>query len=216
VQSAASQLEESLAALGSSSETERARAAEQVTTATRWVRQGTSTMDAISLAMRNQSRGGGADLEVVNLRDVINEALLLCRSRTTLCTVDVQITDAAVYADPTGLGQLVMNLVSNAADALVERREADRASPMKILVRASTPADGFTLEVHDSGPGIPESLRTKILEPFFSTKPRGQGTGLGLAIVQRVVRQHKATLTIERSDALGGALFRMRFPGGAQ
>jgi signal transduction histidine kinase len=215
VQSAASQLEESLGPLAAPEEPARTKALESVATATRWVRQGTTVMDAISLAMRNQSRGGNADLEVVNLREVVGEALLLCRSRTSLCTVDVQITEAAVYADPTGVGQIVMNLVSNAADALMERREADRSSPTKILVRASATASGFVLEVHDSGAGIPESLRTKILEPFFSTKPRGQGTGLGLAIVQRVVRQHNATLSVERSEVLGGALFRMRFPGGA-
>ena len=213
VQSAASQLEDSLAGLSSADESERTAAVGSVATATRWVRQGMTTMDAISLAMRNQARGGNADLEVVNLRDVVNEALLLCRSRTTLCTLEVQVAEAAVYADPTGVGQIVMNLVSNAADALMERRERDRAQPAKILVRGLVEKDGFALEVHDSGPGIPEELRTKILEPFFSTKPRGQGTGLGLAIVQRVVRQHKATLTIERSEPLGGALFRLRFPG---
>ncbi len=207
VQNAVSQLEDATPDLLADDAVARRRGLEAVTTATRWVKQGASTMDAISLAMRNQARGGGADFEVVGLRDVTSEALLLCASRTRVCSIDVKVPESSVYADPTGLGQLVMNLVSNAADALSEARERDRSAPMKILVRGSVTERDAKLEVHDSGPGIPESLREKILEPFFSTKPRGQGTGLGLAIVQRVVRQHRGTLEIGRSAELGGARF---------
>jgi signal transduction histidine kinase len=213
VQNAVSQLEEATPDLLGDDPAARSRGIEAVTTATRWVKQGASTMDAISLAMRNQSRGGGADFEVVGLRDVTAEALLLCGSRARVCSVDVNVPESSVYADPTGLGQLVMNLVSNAADALTEARERDRSAPMKILVRGSVGEAGAVLEVHDSGPGIPESLREKILEPFFSTKPRGQGTGLGLAIVQRVVRQHQGSLEVGRSAELGGARFTFRWSG---
>jgi C4-dicarboxylate-specific signal transduction histidine kinase len=213
VQSAVSQLEDATPDLLGDDPASRSRGIEAVTTATRWVKQGASTMDAISLAMRNQSRGGGADFEVVGLRDVTAEALLLCASRTRVCSLDVNVPESSVYADPTGLGQLVMNLVSNAADALTEVRERDRAAPMKILVRGSVGEEGAVLEVHDSGPGIPESLREKILEPFFSTKPRGQGTGLGLAIVQRVVRQHRGSLEVGRSAELGGGRFTFRWSG---
>jgi signal transduction histidine kinase len=213
VQNAVTRLEEALPELASDDVDARRAGIEAVATSTRWVKQGTATMDAISLAMRNQSRGGGADFEVVGLRDVTSEALLLCASRTRVCTIDVQVSERSVYADATGLGQVVMNLVSNAADALAEVRERDRAAPMKILVRGVVTDAGAALEVHDSGPGIPEELRARILEPFFSTKPRGQGTGLGLAIVQRVVRQHEGTLEVGRSAELGGARFTFRWSG---
>jgi two-component system NtrC family sensor kinase len=83
----------------------------------------------------------------------------------------------------------------------------------KILVRGFVVNEVATIEVHDSGPGIPESLREKILEPFFSTKPRGQGTGLGLAIVQRVVRQHGGSLEVGASAELGGARFAFSWSG---
>jgi signal transduction histidine kinase len=79
-------------------------------------------------------------------------------------------------------------------------------------VHAAVTDGEVCFEVHDSGPGIPEALRTKILEPFFTTKPRGQGTGLGLAIVQRVVRQHSGSLHIARSEARGGARFTVTMP----
>jgi signal transduction histidine kinase len=211
VQNAVTRLEEAVPELSSDDADARKAGVEAVVMSTGWVKQGAATMDAISLAMRNQSRGGGADFEVVGLRDVASEALLLCASRTRLCAIDVQVTERSVYADATGIGQVVMNLVSNAADALVEARAKDRGAPMDILVRGTVTDYDATLEVHDSGPGIPEALRAKILEPFFSTKPRGQGTGLGLAIVQRVVRQHAGTLEVGRSAELGGARFVFRW-----
>jgi len=207
VQGAAEQLRSAIPDLRSDDEAWREKTVTRVEKVVGWVEQGTATMDAISLAMRNQARGGSAEIADVNVREVVNEALVLCRSRTKLCEVEVDVQDATIRADATGLGQLVMNLVSNAADALVEARERNSEQAMTIRVSAAVEAGAFHLAVEDSGPGIPEHVRARILEPFFTTKPRGQGTGLGLAIVQRVVKQHDGTLEIARSEALGGARF---------
>ena len=207
VQGAAEQLREAIPSLRSADEGVREKSLIRVEKVVGWVEQGTASMDAISLAMRNQARGGGAALETMNLRDVVNEALLLCKSRLAGCDVNVAVQNTTIVADPTGVGQLVMNLVSNAADALKEAHEKAPRDSHEIRVVGAVADGQVILEVHDSGPGIPEQLRAKILEPFFTTKPRGQGTGLGLAIVQRVVKQHGGSLQIARSDALGGARF---------
>jgi signal transduction histidine kinase len=212
VQGAAEQLRAAIPSLRSEDASVREKTLGRVEKVVGWVEQGTAAMDAISLAMRNQARGGVSDMEAVNVREVVNEALLLCRSRTKLCELDVDVQNATIEADPTGVGQLVMNLVSNAADALTEAKAKGQCDDPRIRVHAAVTDGEVCFEVHDSGPGIPEALRTKILEPFFTTKPRGQGTGLGLAIVQRVVRQHEATLSVGRSDGLGGALFRIVIP----
>ncbi len=211
VQSAAEHLREAIPALRSRNDAERAASLERVEKVVGWVEQGTERMDAISRAMRNQARSGEGR-EAVEFREVVCEALVLCRSRTTLCSLEVEVVDATVIVDPTGLGQLVMNLVSNAADALKEHHGERPDSTLAIRVRGTVDETSFALEVHDSGPGVPESLRAKVLEPFFTTKPRGVGTGLGLAIVQRVVSQHGGALTVDRSPELGGALFRAVFP----
>jgi signal transduction histidine kinase len=207
VQNAAEQLKVTVPDLRSASESRREEAVAVVEQVSEWVETGAHAMDAISLAMRNQARPGGGDHDEVRVADVVREALVLCRSRTKLAELEVQVSDGLVRLDATGLGQLVMNLVSNAADALAEHRHAASARAPRILVRAFFDANRFALEVHDSGPGVPDDLRTRILEPFFTTKPRGQGTGLGLAIVQRVIREHGGTLRVERSTLLGGALF---------
>jgi len=207
VQGAAEQLRSAIPELRSDDDVRREKTVARVEKVVGWVEQGTATMDAISLAMRNQARGGSAEIADVNVREVVNEALVLCRSRTKLCEVEVDVQDATIRADATGLGQLVMNLVSNAADALVEARERNSEQAMTIRVSAAVEAGAFHLAVEDSGPGSPEHVRARILEPFFTTKPRGQGTGLGLAIVQRVVKQHTGTLEIGTSALLAGARF---------
>ncbi len=213
VQGAAETLRRVLPVMETGTESERAKAFVSANKVVGWVEKGTATMDAISLAMRNQARGGGALVEEMNLHEVVKEALLLCKSRTILAELTVEAEDATIFADPTGVGQLVMNLVSNAADALAEAKERGHVATAQILVRAAFHAGRVVLEVHDSGEGIPEGLRAKILEPFFTTKPRGQGTGLGLAIVQRVTKAHGGSLEVGRSAPLGGALFRVEFPG---
>ena len=68
----------------------------------------------------------------------------------------------------------------------------------------------FELIVEDNGPGIPEEIRQRILEPFYTTKAVGKGTGLGMPIVMRILEDHQMVLSIETSDALGGARFRVQ------
>ena len=68
----------------------------------------------------------------------------------------------------------------------------------------------MTLE--DSGPGVPQSIRDKIFESFFTTKPHGVGTGLGLAISAKIIREHDGIFEVSDSSELGGARFRFWLP----
>jgi signal transduction histidine kinase len=85
---------------------------------------------------------------------------------------------------PSGLEQVVINLVINACDAL-EGRDGGT-----LELRTQVRDGAVELLVIDNGPGVPESLREKIFEPFFTTKPPGKGTGLGLSISHSIVRRH--------------------------
>ena len=107
-------------------------------------------------------------------------------------TITVNARDVPpVLADESGLTQVIVNLVVNAAQAF---READPARNRIALAASAEPAGRVTLTVSDNGPGIPESLQRRIFDPFFTTKPVGQGTGLGLSVSRTIV------------DALGGEL----------
>ncbi|MBK9088936.1 MAG: PAS domain-containing protein [Holophagales bacterium] len=112
----------------------------------------------------------------------------------------VRVADAAL------LRRALVNLVRNAAEAAGEDG--------RILVRGeSTPDAGFVLTVEDSGPGIAPEAVPKLFVPFSSTK--ADGTGLGLSLVAKIAALHGASVTAGRSDALGGASFRIAFPPGA-
>ena len=122
---------------------------------------------------------------------------------TISITVKVESESGMVYADPTQMQQVVMNLCTNAAYAMRETggilhvtlsdftvtetwKDADmKAGPyMKLVVR-------------DTGVGMPPDIIDKIFDPFFTTKERGEGTGLGLSVVLGIVRQHEGYITVE-------------------
>jgi PAS domain S-box-containing protein len=93
------------------------------------------------------------------------------------------------------LSQVLVNLLSNAADA---SQPGDRVD---LLARAQ--AGEAIIEVMDQGQGIPDDLKETIFEPFYTTKPTGQGTGLGLSLAYKIVEDHNGTLTIDSQPGLG-------------
>ncbi len=109
----------------------------------------------------------------------------------------------ALWCSPALLNQVVMNIVSNAADAIEGQG--------RIEITATAEAGHYLIIIEDSGAGVPEDLQERVFEPFFTTKPIGSGTGLGLAIAYTVVQAHKGGITVGRSS-LGGASFRISVP----
>jgi signal transduction histidine kinase len=93
-----------------------------------------------------------------------------------------------IWANDGELNQVWTNLIDNAADALEGRG--------RLVVRAFRDADGVTVEIVDSGPGIQPGIRDRIFDPFFTTKEVGEGTGLGLDIVRRVAAGHGGVVSV--------------------
>jgi len=114
-----------------------------------------------------------------------------------------------VNGDRRALDQVFTNLITNAIQAMEDQDNGVLA--MKIR---PNPDDATMVDVHisDSGPGIPEELRKRVFEPFFSTKSEG-GTGLGLAITRRILMMHKGL--IELDSFPGGTLFKIQLPAAA-
>jgi signal transduction histidine kinase len=113
-----------------------------------------------------------------------------------------------VSANESRLGQVILNLVVNAAQAMSEGH-ADRN---ELRIATATSADGrVVVEVSDNGPGIPPAILGRIFDPFFTTKPVGVGTGLGLAICHRIVSEIGGVIEVE-SELGKGSLFRLILP----
>lgn len=119
-----------------------------------------------------------------------------------LVTMEVEGTLPHVRADREQLTQVLVNLVQNAADA-ARARHGQRGGRVHVVL-SPTEDGGVRVEVMDNGPGIPEAERSRIFEPYYTTK--ASGTGLGLAIVHRIVSDHGGRVDIDEAED-GGAVF---------
>src|SRR5881394_516289 len=158
------------------------------------------------------ARKGTGERDLVDLNDVIRRTLSLTAYDMKLndITVTRELSGVLpeVMGDRHGLQQVVLNLVTNAAQAVTEN---PRDRPREISV--STWFDGQVhVRVADTGPGIPEHVLQNVFTPFFTTKEPGKGTGLGLSITYSIVESHGGHLTIEPPPASGGAAFRVDLP----
>jgi signal transduction histidine kinase len=143
---------------------------------------------------------------------VVAEILLLIQSTLTQDAVTlVQELESGCWirGDPEQLKQLCLNLLVNAREAVSPHQE--------IRVRCWTQTSGtrptVVLEVSDSGPGIPETVRQTIFEPFVTTKRRG--TGLGLALCRAIADVHRGTIRADNRASGRGAVFTVELPADA-
>jgi signal transduction histidine kinase/CheY-like chemotaxis protein len=148
-----------------------------------------------------------------SINEVIHSVLSLMgyQLRTSGVKVSEELSSElpAFEGDPHQLQQVLVNLMTNAQQAIRQAQEAG-----EIRVRTETrEGNHVVVEIHDSGPGIPEEVRSRIFDPFFTTKEEGKGTGLGLSIVYGIVISHGGTIEARPSE-LGGACFRITFPVG--
>ncbi len=111
-----------------------------------------------------------------------------------------------VRADEAGLGQVFLNILLNASQAVRESPDPDKW----VAVRTRRAGEWVVTEIEDNGIGIAEDLRARIFEPFFTTKGT-KGTGLGLAVCRRIVDDHSGALTV-RSEVGVGTTFRIELP----
>ncbi len=134
--------------------------------------------------------------------------------------VELDLSDGLppVLADHNRLEQVFVNLVSNAIDAIEEKCEgAGRcaAADRRIAIRSRGEDGRVTVEVSDTGIGMPEHVKSKLFEPFFTTKKVGKGTGLGTSISYGIVREYGGTIDI-RSAPGCGTTFRLSFPAATE
>ncbi|MCW8884503.1 MAG: bacteriohemerythrin [Motiliproteus sp.] len=104
---------------------------------------------------------------------------------------------------PMQLAQVFMNLLVNAGQAIKEKGT--------ITLRTHSSDDQVTIEIEDSGVGIPESMIKDIFDPFFTTKPVGKGTGLGLSISYSIIQKHGGTIDVESTPDVG-TCFKITLP----
>jgi len=152
--------------------------------------------------------------DAVDLRRVIESSARMARTEIrhrAQLALDLGDELPPAHRSEGRLGQVFLNLILNAAQAIPEGRAS--ANEIRIVARAK---DGrLEVEVRDTGVGIPPDELQRIFEPFFTTKPEGEGTGLGLAICHGIVAGLGGTLGVE-SEVGVGTVFRLVLPTAAR
>jgi len=105
---------------------------------------------------------------------------------------------------PQDIGRVILNLLNNAFYTTSERQKIEDEGYMPIVtITTKKEADKILISVKDNGTGIPEKIRDKIFQPFFTTKPTGSGTGLGLSLSYDIVKTHDGEIKVESNEGEG-------------
>ena len=146
-----------------------------------------------------------------DLNKAIHEALVIAKHEYShIATIALNLEELPqLFCDPAQISQVILNLIINSSHAI---KSQNRSSHGKIEIKTWGTDESISCSVTDDGPGIPEHVISKIVEPFFTTKEPGKGTGLGLSICYDIiVNKHKGSLSAACLPE-GGTAFTFSLP----
>ncbi|WP_448602238.1 sensor histidine kinase [Thermoleptolyngbya sp.] len=194
---------------------------EDVTKVLQSMQMGTQRISEIVRSLRTFSRLDEADFKDADLHEGLESTLMILQHRLKACgdLPEIEIIRdfeplPLVECYPGKLNQVFMNLLANAIDAVQERyRQAEEPKPApQITLKTRQIGDSVAIHVMDNGMGIAEGDRSRLFNPFFTTKPVGKGVGLGLSISYQIVTdQHQGQLLC-RSKLNEGTEFIVQIP----
>jgi signal transduction histidine kinase len=149
------------------------------------------------------SRRSEGAMSRTRVGSLVKESLSLVRNDLAIKGISVEISngdkEATIWADSNQIQQVLLNVVTNAADAM------PNGGHLQIITGLSSEENGNMVEIQviDDGCGMEQDVLERALDPFFTTKDRGKGTGLGLAICQRIVEEHDGEIKIQSRPGHG-------------
>jgi C4-dicarboxylate-specific signal transduction histidine kinase len=164
------------------------------------------------------SRDSRSDvMQPVSLKRLVDDSLLFSIERFKQNDIALEIADVPdiqVRGNSNELSQVVINLINNAHDAVRNEKVKKVSIDFELRPQAGQSTNGLVaISVTDSGPGVPAEIRSKIMQPFFTTKEIGKGTGLGLSISRGIAERHGGRLYLD-SNSVRGARFVLEVPLG--
>jgi signal transduction histidine kinase len=141
-----------------------------------------------------------------------DNAIILMEGRIGNAKIDLvaQLPDDLEFqCEAMQIESLFSNLLSNAVDAVLMRK--DPTSPHRIEVRGERTGKDLVITVKDNGVGIPDKIKNRIFEPFFTSKEVGKGMGLGLSLCHTVAKEHQIDLKLESKEGVG-TTFKLKLP----
>ncbi|WP_430935904.1 PAS domain-containing sensor histidine kinase [Saccharicrinis sp. 156] len=171
------------------------------------IEKGISRVVNIIESISNFSRDASNHFIEVNINKLLDSTLLILYSKykNNIKIIKNYHNKDSVYGLPTKLNQVFMNIISNAIDSI------DGRGNITIKTWWEENDDTFIISIKDNGTGIPEKIKDKIFNPFFTTKNVGKGTGLGLYISYQVIENHYGTIEVNSQKGKGSE-FIIRLP----
>ncbi len=182
--------------------------------------------DSIVKGMLQHSRASSGKKELTDINTLCDEYLRLsyhglrAKDKTfnaeSITNFDNSIGKINII--PQDIGRVVLNLINNAFYAVNEKQKACQAEPVeagyepKVSISTKKSGDRIIITVKDNGSGIPDTIKEKIFQPFFTTKPTGQGTGLGLSLSYDIIKAHGGEIKVESKEG-DGTNFTIVLPG---
>ena len=177
--------------------------------------------DGIVKGMLMHSRGSSGDKEMTDVNALCDEYLRLAyhglraKDSTFNAGMETNFDDSLPKIEivPQEMGRVLLNLITNAFYAVHEKSKTigETDYQPKVSVSTNTDEGTLTIAVTDNGTGIPDDIKKKIFQPFFTTKPTGSGTGLGLSLSYDIVKAHGGTLEVLKTGE-SGTTFQLRLP----
>ena len=160
---------------------------------------------SIATDMREFAHAGSEQRDAMNLREILEASVRLTNAfRPEAVVIDESYgQDLMVIGAAGPLRQVFLNLLVNGLQAV--------GPTGKIWIQAERRPDHVRVRIHDNGPGIPEAVRDRLFDPFYTTKAAGEGTGLGLYISYQIVESHDGEIRAS-SGPEGGACFEVHLP----
>ena len=167
------------------------------------------TRQILAFSRREEAQEGVLDFGVT-VRDALNLSRTAIPPNIVL-RLDFPSDSLPIVGDVTGIHQMVMNLVSNAVDAMADGGTLAVGIRVAGGKNGSMHAADAELTVSDTGPGMDAETLKRAFEPFYTTKPVGRGTGLGLSIVHSIAARHSGTISVDSVPGRGTTFF-IRLP----
>ncbi len=166
--------------------------------------------------LREFGRKADFTREKVDINKSIRDVLAIIGRQLSLQNIEVKLdldqTVPPILAHKNRLEQVIFNMVTNARDAIGQKKESvDKTSERVITIRSYQHDGRVAVTVSDTGIGIPRLVKERIFEPFFTTKEVGKGMGLGLSITYGIVRDYGGEIGVESEEGKGST-FRITFP----
>lgn len=172
----------------------------------RLIQEATNNIENVVQHLLNFSRKQDLLLKKINLNTVIESAISLTGHKLSSSKVNV-ITDYSdtyfVNGSANHLEQVSVNMLLNGLDAIMERKEKEPKLSGKIIITTNQVSDKVYIHFTDNGAGIPDKIKNKIFDPFFTSKMVGKGTGLGLSVSFNLIKRHGGKINFSSTEGSG-------------